>query len=102
MLPLMLTNLSILLVYEDEYKISQYSLYIEGGYINKIKTQTALIWHCGQVVKTSPFHGGIVGSTPASVTIRWAKSKVQGPTQRCEISQFHSYADDDAAEFKER
>ena len=54
------------------------------------------------MVKTSPFHGGIVGSTPASVTIRWAKSKVQGPTQRCEISQFHSYADDDAAEFKER
>ena len=43
-----------------------------------------------------------IGSSPISPTIHWAKSKVQGPTQRCEISQFHSYADDDAAEFKER
>lgn len=68
MLPLILTNLSILLVYEDQYKISQYSLYIEGGYINKVKTQTALIWRCGQVVKTLLFHGRIAGSTPASVT----------------------------------
>ena len=27
------------------------------------------IWRCSQVVKTPPFHGGIAGSTPASVTI---------------------------------
>lgn len=54
------------------------------------------------MVKTLLFHGRIAGSTPASVTIRWAKFEVQGPTQRYEISQFHSYADDDAAEFKER
>ena len=60
------------------------------------------IWRCSQVVKTLLFHGRIAGPTPASVTIRWAKFKVQESTQRYEISQFHSYADDDAAEFKER
>ena len=54
------------------------------------------------MVKTLLFHGRIVGSTPASVTIRWAKFEVQGPTQRYEISQFHNYAADDAAAFKER
>ena len=68
MLPLILTNLSILLVYEDQYKPSQYSLYIQGAYITKIHTQTALICRCGQVVKTLLFHGRIAGPTPASVT----------------------------------
>ena len=43
-----------------------------------------------------------VGSSPTLTTIRWAKFEVQGPTQRYEISQFHNYAADDAAEFKER
>lgn len=94
MLPLILTNLSILLVYEDQYKISQYSLYIEGGYINKIKIQTALIWRCGQVVKTLLFHGRIAGPTPASVTI-W-ESRIAAIAGGCKplalrLHRFESY-----------
>ena len=52
--------------------------------------------------KDSKYLSNIVGSIPILPTIRWAKFEVQGPTQRYEISQFHNYADDDAAEFKER
>ena len=69
MLPLILTNLSILLVYEASCKPGQYSLYIAAGSMNKTKTEPALTERCSQVVKTPPFHGGIAGSTPASVTI---------------------------------
>ena len=40
------------------------------------------IWPVGQEVKTSPFHGGIMGSIPVRVTIqqshRWLKIAVCG------------------------
>ena len=32
--------------------------------------QNEIIWPIGQAVKTSPFHGGIMGSNPVWVTIK--------------------------------
>ena len=39
-----------------------------------IKTKHLISWPLGQVVKTSPFHGGNMGSNPVGVTTSWGYS----------------------------
>lgn len=40
-------------------------------------------WPVGQEVKTSPFHGGIMGSIPVRVTIPYARKQ-----RKCVVSEF--------------
>ena len=56
------------------------------------KEQSKKIWPHGQAVKTSPFHGGIPGSSPGGVTIRWAHSSVgRAPALQAGGHRFEPY-----------
>ena len=96
----MLTNAfysSIIFIVEshrDKTKDSRVVQSVERRTVNPYVVSSSLtaganfIWPVGQVVKTPPFHGGIMGSNPVPVTIRALSSAGRASALQAECQRF--------------